>query len=172
MPFFMLNLFILLAFNMTFLNKTYSDDESLYTLLKLQTLLKADAKGVQNYWDARQINETKIPVNFANSSQIAVNETGIGSTFSSAARKFQYLSKNIFSSIHPKWWAEMKVAMLVALTQGFYNLTKKEPMEAELNQIIQNQAVDFYNVHIKKQLEDRAANCNSKDDWLTASWLY
>ena len=171
MPFFMLNLFILLAFNMTFLNKTYSDDESLYTLLNLQTLFKADAKGVQNYWDARQINEMKMPVHFANSAQIAVKETGIGSTYSSTARKFQHLSKLIFSLIHPEWWPEMKVAMLVGMTQGFYNLTKGESMEAERNKIIQNQAVRFYNLNIKKQLEDKVANCNSKDDWCTASWL-
>ena len=161
----MLNLFILLAFNMTFLNKTYSDDESLYTLLNLQTLLKADAKGVQHYWDARQINETKVPEPLANSAQIAVKETGIGSTASSTARKFQHLSKDIFDLNHPEWWPEMKIALLVALTQGFYNLTKEKSMEAKRNQIIQNEAVRFYNWHIKKQLEDKAANCHSIDDW-------
>ena len=113
----------------------------------------------------------KMPVDFANSAQIAVKETGIGSTYSSTARKFQHLSKLIFSLIHPEWWPEMKVAMLVGMTQGFYNLTKGESMEAERNKIIQNEAVRFYNLHIKKQLEDKVANCNSKDDWCTASWL-
>ncbi len=165
MPFFTLNLFILLAFNMTFLNKTYSDDESLYTLLKLQTLLKADAKGVQHYWGARQMNEMKIPDNLAKSARRAVNETEIGSTRIITATKFQCLSKNTFNLIHPEWWVEMKVAMLAAITKGFYNLAKGESMEADCNQMIQNEAVRFYNLNIKKQLEDKAANCNSKDDW-------
>ena len=166
MPFFMLNLFILLAFNMTFLNKTYSDDERLYTLLNLQTLSKADAKEIQNYWGPKQINKRKIPEELDAKVKEAFNLLKIDSTASDTATTFQQLTEMVFKEPHPKWQVEIHIAMLSALTKGFYNLLEGEPIEADCNKMIQNEAVTFYNTNIKIPLAAKAASCNPLNPWI------